>query len=102
MAAIAREPIVTTGRIDTPALANAAAAVAAAAYVICRLLALIAPDALRWIAGTWFHGLALASAASDATWLGPAQSVVGLVTVAGAAWLAAAATGRLYNGMART
>jgi hypothetical protein len=78
-------------------LANAAATVAVALYAICRVLALVVPDTLRWIAQSWFHGLALAPDGAASLWLDPTEFLVGLITLGAVAWLATAATAWLYN-----
>jgi hypothetical protein len=88
-------------RVDATTLANAATAVAAAAYVICRLLALIVPDALWWVARTWFHGLALVPDGPAGYGQGVLDFTVGLVTFSVFVWLVVAATARLYNAWSR-
>ncbi len=78
-------------------LASAAALVAAAAYVICLVLSLVAPDLLLGILQTWAHSIAIAPLRADSTGFQPGPALIGLVTFSGFVWLATAATAWLYN-----
>lgn len=77
-------------------LANAAALVGLAAYLICAFVSLVAPEALLWVAQSWVHSLALGPM-RPAGWFSPAQFVVGLITFPAFVWLVTAASARLYQ-----
>ena len=98
MAAHLRSESGLTARLHAVALANAAAVVAAATFTVCRLVALLAPDALRSLAQSWFHGVAFAPAGFG---MGPVEFLVGLVTFSGFVWLGTVAVAALYNAWSR-
>jgi hypothetical protein len=97
MASIGLERIPTAGRLEVIPLANAAAVVALAAYVICAALSFVAPDLLMGVLQSWAHSLALEPLRTTGPSFRPIELVVGLVTFGGTVWLATAAVARLYN-----
>ncbi|GIW07455.1 MAG: hypothetical protein KatS3mg060_2260 [Dehalococcoidia bacterium] len=101
MASIAREQADLAMRLEARALANAAATVALAGYLICAALALVAPEALIWVFQPWFHGLSLDPLRPTGAWFRPGEFIVGLVTFGGSVWLGTAAFAWLYNTWAR-
>lgn len=76
-------------------LANAMAVVAGAAYVICRLLAFIAPGFLLSIAQSWFHTFNLSATEAVETSVG--LFVLGLVSSMVVAWVWTYAVAALYS-----
>ena len=101
MVSIGLGRIPTAGRLEVVPLANAAAVVALAAYLICAALSYLAPDLLMWVFQSWAHSLALESLRTTGPTFRPAELVVGLVTFGGTVWLATAAVVRLYNAWTR-
>ena len=97
MASIGLERIPTAGRLEVVPLANAAAVVALAGYLICAALSYFAPDLLMWVFQSWAHSLALEPLRTAGPTFRPIELVVGLVTFGGMVWLGAAAVARLYN-----
>ena len=97
MASIGLGGIPTARRLNVVPLANAAAFVALAAYLICAALSFVAPDLLMWVFQSWAHSLALEPLRTTGPSFRPLELVVGLVTFGGLVWLAAAAVARLYN-----
>ncbi len=84
-----------TMKHDINATANAAAAVTALVYLVCRIGVWLAPDLSMTIAQSWFHNI-------DITTLPPPTSdsgtfIFGLVTATVAAWLAGYAFAWTYN-----
>ncbi len=78
--------------------ANSLAVVAAAFFVVCRILVSVAQGAFATIAQSWFHGLVIA----PQPWPGLEASsfVIGLVTVTFVAWLFAFLWATVYNRLA--
>ena len=77
-------------------LANALATVFGAGYVLCRLLAAVAPDLLFSVGQSWLHTVNLAPLRAT----GPMSAQVfalGLVTSVVVSWVAAYATAELYK-----
>lgn len=97
MASIGLGRTPTAGRIEVVPLANAAAVIALAAYLICAALSFVAPDLLMWVFQSWAHSLALEPLRTTGPTFRPIELVVGLVTFGGMVWLGAAAVARLYN-----
>lgn len=82
--------------IQTTVLANAVATVTGAAYVLCRLIAAVAPNLLFNIGQSWLHTVNLDSVrATRSMPLG--VFVLGLVTSILLSWVAAYAVAELYN-----
>lgn len=78
--------------------ANSLAVVAAALFVICRVLVAAVPDTFSGIAQSWFHGLVIA----PQPWAGLSASsfVLGLATLTIVAWLFAFSWATVYNKLA--
>ncbi|MBI3979655.1 MAG: hypothetical protein HY331_15855 [Chloroflexi bacterium] len=79
--------------------ATALAGVSAAFYVLCAVLALLAPSFFLALFQTWVHGLNLSLLAAGVPLVTPAGFVVGLVTFTLIAWLFGAVWGALYNAL---
>ncbi|MEK7215209.1 MAG: DUF5676 family membrane protein [Chloroflexota bacterium] len=79
------------------ALANATAAVAAAAYLICLALSVFALGFLIALFSPWFHNVRADVIQPGVGQFQPAELFFGLVTFTAAAWVAAGTVGRLYN-----
>src|SRR5437868_4774664 len=84
-------------RLAVVSLASAAAIVAAAAYVICLAISLVAPDLLMSILQSWAHSISVAPLRAETTAFQPGSALVGLLTWSGFVWLTTAATAWLYN-----
>jgi hypothetical protein len=97
MAAIAREPTRVATRLEVMPLANAAATVAVAAYVLCAVIALVAYEAYIGFFQLWIHGMTLEPMRPLGGWFNLGTFVSGLITFGATVWLATAATARLYN-----
>ncbi|GBD20790.1 hypothetical protein HRbin28_01238 [bacterium HR28] len=97
MSTVSREAMGTAARLATVPLANAAATVALAAYLICAVLSALAPGVLVWFFQPWLHGLSLEPLRPAGTWFRPAEFVIGLITFPAAVWLTTAAIAALYN-----
>ena len=82
--------------INTKALANSVATVVGVGYVLCRLIASIAPNFLFTIGQSWFHTINLGSVPAT-TGMSLGMFVLGLVSSVAVAWAAAYAVAELYN-----
>ena len=82
--------------IHTKILANSVAAVVGVGYVLCRLIAGIAPNFLFTIGQSWFHTINLGSTPA-VTSMSFSMFVLGLVSSVIVGWVAAYATAELYN-----
>lgn len=82
-------------------LANAAAAVAAAGYLLCALVSILAPELLITFFRPWFHGFALEALRPAGAWFQLSDFVSGLITFTATTWLALAAFAWLYNAWVR-
>ncbi len=77
-------------------LANALATIVGAGYVLCRLVAAVAPDLVFNVGQSWLHTVNLAPLRAT----GPTSTqmfVLGLVTSVVGSWVAAYATAELYK-----
>jgi len=82
------------------AFANAVAVVGLALYVVCRVIALIAPDLLFNVGQSWFHTFSLNAVKTTSTFdLG--TFLFGGITFSILAWVTAYATASLYNKFAK-
>jgi 2TM family of unknown function (DUF5676) len=81
-------------------LANAVATVVAAGYVLCRLLAAIAPGLLFNVGQSWFHTLDVEPIRAPSS-MSVARFVLGLVSSVIVSWIGAYATAELYRRWAR-
>jgi serine protease Do len=77
-------------------LANAVATVVAVGYVLCRLIAAVAPRLLFNIGQSWFHTLNLEPIRAPGS-MSVAMFILGLVSSVLVSWLGAYATGELYR-----
>lgn len=79
---------------ETP-FANALAVVTGGLFVVCRLLAVVAPDLLRNLGQTWFHSydLSVLPVAS----LGLGDFVFGLITIVALGWIVGYFLAWVYN-----
>lgn len=93
----ARSPLA----LEVISLANAVAAVAVAVYLLGAIIALASIDLLLALLEPWTHGVSLQALRPSDPVFRPTTFFIGLATFAAAAWLAAAATGRIYNQLIR-
>ena len=82
------------------ALANAVTLVFVVAYVICGIVAFVAPDFLFSIANSWFHAIDLA-AVKATTPMEFGTFVFGIVTFGAYIWILTYAAASLYNKFAK-
>jgi len=85
--------------LNPNAFANALALVSLAAYVICRVLAQIAPGFLFSLAQSWFHTFDLS--ASSKAGLDVGSFIFGAVVLVILAWVTGYAFVELYNRWAK-
>ncbi len=78
------------------ALANAITTVFIVAYLICGVIAFVAPDFLYSIANSWFHAIDVASVRAT-TPMGFGTFVFGVVTFGAYIWILTYAVASLYN-----
>ncbi|MBI3984340.1 MAG: hypothetical protein HY344_00145 [Candidatus Levybacteria bacterium] len=78
------------------ALANASAVVALGIYVLCWILALVAPDFLFVVAKSWFHAFNIDSAQTAAS-LNIVELALGAVALSVLVWVTFYAGAVLYN-----
>ena len=82
--------------IKTKILANAVAAVTGVVFILCRLLAAVAPNLLFNVGQSWFHTLNLSSVrATGSMPLG--LFLIGLISSVAFAWVVTYAGAELYN-----
>jgi hypothetical protein len=77
-------------------LANALATVVGAGYILCRLVAAIAPELLFNVGQSWFHTVNLAPVRATGS-MSAGMFVLGLVTSVVVSWVVAYATAELYR-----
>lgn len=77
-------------------LANAVATVVAVGYVLCQLVATVAPRLVFSVGQSWFHTLNLEPIRAAGP-LSLAMFVLGLVTSVSVSWIGAYATALLYG-----
>lgn len=82
--------------LNAKAFANAAAVVGLGAYVICRILSLVAPDLLFAVGQSWFHTFNL-DAVKAVPPLDLGTFLLGGVTFGAFVWVTIYATVTLYN-----
>ncbi len=80
-------------------LANTSALVVGIYYVICRLLASLAPDALKALSQSWFHTFDFSSL--PATNLGLGTTLFGFLTAVGLSWITGYLFVFVYNKLSR-
>ena len=81
-------------------LANAVATVVGVGYVLCRLIAAVAPQFLFDVGQSWFHTLNLEPVRATRS-MSMGMFVLGLVTSVVVSWVAAYATAELYQRWAK-
>lgn len=77
-------------------LANALATVVGVGYILCRLVAAIAPEFLFNVAQSWFHTVNLAPLRATGS-MSTGMFVLGLVTSVVVSWVVAYVTAELYK-----
>lgn len=82
--------------IKPTVLANALATVVGAGYILCRLVAAIAPEFLFNVGQSWLHTVNLAPLRATGS-MSTEMFVLGLVTSVVVSWLAVYATADLYK-----
>lgn len=82
--------------VNEKALANSVATVVGVGYVICRLIAGIAPQFLFTIGQSWFHTINLGSIPAESS-MSFGMFILGLVSSMVVAWVAVYATVHLYR-----
>lgn len=85
--------------LKTRPLANSLAVAMGIFYVVCRLLAAVAPDFLRSIGQSWFHTYDLSALPAGSPTGG--GFIWGLVTSMAAAWIFGYLWGWFYNRLAK-
>lgn len=86
--------------IRSTAFANSLAAISALVFVLCRLLVSLAPDTFMAIAQSWLHGIVIQP--EQVPEPSVASFVLGIVSLAAAAWLFGYAWAWLYNKLGAT
>jgi len=84
--------------LDAKAFANAASAVGAVVFIVCRILVGVMPDGMFRVAQSWMHSVAVTPSmmnGSTSSWL------LGIVSMAVVVWLVAYAFASLYNSWAK-
>lgn len=82
------------------AFANASTTVFVVAYVICGIIAFVAPDLLFSVANSWFHAINL-DVVKAATPMGIGTFIFGVVTFGAYIWVLTFAGASLYNKFAK-
>ena len=77
------------------AVANAFAVNSGVLYVVCRVAVMLLPDLTMTVAQSWFHGLEINQVSGWELSLG--SFVLGVVTLAVAAWFTGYAYAMVYN-----
>ncbi len=86
--------------IKPQALASAITTVFVVAYIICGIVAFVAPDFLFGVANSWFHAIDLAAVKATAP-MGFGTFVFGIVTFGTYIWILTYAAASLYNKFAK-
>ena len=82
------------------AFANAITTVFIVAYVICGIIAFVAPDLVFSVAGSWFHAINL-EAVKATTPMSIGTFLFGVVSFAAYIWVFTFAAASLYNKFAK-
>jgi hypothetical protein len=90
-----------SAQVQVTILANAATTVAVVAYLLCAVLAIVAPDLWIGLIQSWTHGLSLAPLRPSGPWFRLDEFIVGLITFGASVWLVIAAIAALYNRWSR-
>ena len=91
------EHLMRRSGIATVPAANAVTTVGLALYLLCAVVAIVAPDLLIGFFQPWLHGLRLDPLRPAGTWFQFGDFVTGLITWGLSAWLVTAAIAWLYN-----
>ncbi len=85
-------------KLNPVKLGNAAALAFALVHISFDILSLLAPDTLKFIFNTWFHGFKLRILIVEETFsISPENILIGLVTSVIVAWLIGFSVGYFYN-----
>lgn len=88
-------------KINEKAIANSLAVVGGGYYIICAILALVAPDLYKSIAISWAHGVDL-----EKVWRTSPPDfgtmLIGFITFTIAAWITGYVFGYVYNYFAKS
>jgi hypothetical protein len=82
--------------IKSSVLASAVATVVGVGYVVCRIIAAVAPEFLFNVGQSWFHTVNLEPLRTTAS-MSIGVFLLGLVTSVVVSWMAAFATAQLYR-----
>ena len=82
--------------VNSRALAHAVATVVGIGYVLCRLIAAVAPQFLFNVGQSWFHTMNLEPLQTTGS-MAAGMFVLGLVTSVVVSWASAFATAELYR-----
>lgn len=85
--------------LNSTALAHAFATVVGAGYILCRLIAAVAPGFLFSVGQSWWHTVNLEPLRTAAS-MSAGMFLLGLVTSVVVAWVTAFATAELYRRLA--
>lgn len=86
--------------IKSTILANSVATVVGIGYVLCRLIAAVAPNLLFTVSQSWFHTISLDSTQAM-TSMTFTMFLIGLVSSVVVGWAASYAIAELYNRWAK-
>ena len=81
--------------VDSRVLAHAVATVVGVGFILCRLIAAVAPQFLFNVGQSWFHTVNLEPLRTDS--ISIRMFVLGLVASVVVSWIAAFATAELYR-----
>ncbi len=82
--------------VKSSALASAVATVVGVGYILCRVVAVVAPQFLFHVGQSWFHTVNLEPLRTTAS-MSIGMFILGLVTSVVVSWIAAFATAELYR-----
>ena len=82
--------------VNSMASANALATVVGVGYILCRLIAAVAPDLLFNVGQSWFHTVDLRPLRTTGS-MSTGMFFLGLVSSVVSSWVAAFATTALYR-----
>jgi uncharacterized protein DUF5676 len=82
--------------VNSTVLAHAVATVVGVGYILCRLIAAVAPGFLFNVGQSWFHTVNLEPLRTTGS-MSTGMFLLGLVTLVVVSWVAAFATAELYR-----
>ncbi len=82
--------------VNSTVLAHAVATVVGVGYILCRLIAAVAPGFLFNVGQSWFHTVNLEPLRTTGS-MSTGMFFLGLVTLVVVSWVAAFATAELYR-----